>query len=711
MMMAHPASLPFALRSLLSAASPWVMGTLLAPAAAFAQAAPLDATAAEAEIAVIGTRSGYGQSVSETAMKTQTPLRETPQAVSVITRDLMDDQAMRSMADVVRYAPGVTMGQGEGHRDAPTLRGNSSTADFYIDGVRDDVQYYRDLYNAERVEILKGPNALIFGRGGGGGVINRVSKSADSRSRHDATLTAGLHAALRGALDLGGVLGVGPEQTAGRLNLMHEDSESYRDAVTVRRTGVAPVISVPLAGEAEISLAYEYFDDERTVDRGIPSRNGKPLAIRRSAFFGNPDASRSDIDVHTGTAKLELPLTESLALRSVAVFADYGKSYANVHANSPVNARGEVSLQSYNSATRRQNIFNQTDVVLSGATGGIAHKLLIGFDVGNQDTDNQRAANNNAAGTVSIASPTIRTPIVFNPSRSNTFNHVDLTTAGVYAQEQATVLPGLALVAGMRLDRFDLDVNDRRPGSRDFARDDTLFSPRLGAIWTPDGGLLSFYASYSVSHLPQSGDQFASLDATTVALKPERFKNIEAGAKWDLSPGLQATAALYRLRRTNTRSLDPATNLSVLTGAQQSKGAELSLTGALTDAWDVVAGYSLQKVEITRTTIAAPAGRRVSLTPKHSFSFWNHYRLTEALGAGVGVVAQSGMFSSISNAVRLPGFTRVDAALFWQMTPQIKVQVNVENLLDRVYYPTAHNDNNITPGAPLGATIGVSFSF
>jgi catecholate siderophore receptor len=658
------------------------------------------------KVTVTGKRSSYRQSTSSTATKTDTSLQDVPQSVTVISKDLIKDQDMRSMMDVVRYVPGVSMGQGEGHRDAPTLRGNSSTADFFVDGVRDDVQYYRDLYNAERIEILKGPNAMIFGRGGGGGVINRVTERADWTDRREVTVQGGSYDSWRGAVDFGGGLS---ESAAVRLNAFYENSDSYRDYVNVERFGINPTATITLSPETEFRIGYEYFDDHRTVDRGVPSRNGRPLEIRESAFFGNPDQSYADTAVHFVHATLEHEFTPELTLRNHTVYADYDKFYQNVHANSAVNGAGNVSLQAYDSTTLRQNAFNQTDLIWDATTGPIKHRILAGVEFGWQDTDNTRAPNNNTAGTVNIANPTTFVPAVFlGPLQTDNF--VEVALAAVYLQDQIELSEQFQIVAGVRFDSFDLDFDDRRAANADFSRTDELISPRVGAIYKPIEPV-SLYASYAVSYLPQSGDQFGSLDATTTSLDPEEFENIEVGLKWDVLPSLTLTAALYQLDRTNTRAIDPITSLTVLTGEQRSEGFELGLAGAVTDAWSVMAGYAIQNSEITKTTTAAPAGREVPLVPEQTFALWNHYQFTKDFGAGLGVTHQTDMFASISNAVVLPAFTRVDAGVYYTVNETFDLQVNVENLFDETYWSTAHNDNNITPGSPRAVRVTLTSRF
>ena len=290
-------------------------------------------------------------------------------------------------------------------------------------------------------------------------------------------------------------------------------------------------------------------------------------------------------------------------------------------------------------------------------------------------------------------------------------NRVKATVAAAYVQDQIRPAHWLEIVAGLRFDSFDVSVNDVRPNVPTFSRRDKLWSPRLGVILKPQDNL-SIYGSFTRSYLPQSGDQFSSLTNVTEGLKPERFDNYEIGAKWELLDGLLATAAIYQLDRTNTRAVDPNDpSRTVLTGAQRSKGLELGLERSVTSRWLVSAGYALQKAEITKTTTAAPKGRDVPLVPRHSFSIWNRYDFSNSMGVGLGLIARSKSYASLSNAVKLPAYARLDAAFYYELPGGFEAQLNLENLLGANYYPSAHNDNNIGPGAPRTFKASVGYKF
>lgn len=650
------------------------------------------------------------QPVVSSSLKAPTLLQDVPQSVSVIPREVIRDQSMQSMADVVRYIPGITMAQGEGHRDAPVIRGNATTADFYVNGVRDDVQYYRDLYNVDRVEAVKGANALTFGRGGGGGVINRVTKQAEFQPIREISLQGGTFGNKRFSADAGHSF---RDKVAVRLNGMYENSNSFRHEVNVERFGVAPSVTLQLGRSTQVRAGYEYFEDKRTVDRGIPSFNGRPAPAHRSTFFGNPDDSHARAAVHIGSIKLEHQ-AGIWNLRNTTLAGDYDKFYQNVFPGAVNAALTQVSLSGYNNDSVRRNLFNQTDATALVSTGRIRHTILIGSEFGRQRSTNfrQTAFFNGNATTVNVPfdSPLFRTPAAFRQSATDADNVPVTKVAAVYLQDQMELTRHIQFVAGVRYDYFDMDFLNRRT-QETLGASNNLVSPRLGLVVKPVSQV-SLYGSYSVSYLPSSGDQFSSLTATTRTLKPEKFNNYEVGAKMDLTRRLALTAALYRLDRTNTTARDPNNPaLIVQTGSQRTNGFEVSLNGNVTSRWTVMGGYSRQDAFISSATQAAALGAKVAIVPGDNVSLWNHYRLLPRVSVGLGLIHQGEMFAGIDNIVRLPSFTRADGALFFNLTEQVRLQANVENLTDTEYFPTAHSNNNILPGSARALRVGLVARF
>jgi len=682
-----------------------------APAFAAETAAADAVTSADAsadQIVVTGERVPYGVKATSTATKTPTDIRNVPQALTVVTKAQIDDQQLRSVGDLLLFVPGASYNSGEGNRDTLVLRGNSSTADFFVDGVRDDVQYFRDFYNVDRVEVLKGPNAMIFGRGGGGGIVNRVLKRPTFAAARSAQASADNWGARRFTFDLDQPLS---SAVGVRLNGLYENSDSFRRHVDLERYGINPTVALLAGPDTRIDFSYEYFHDGRTADRGVPANGDEPLRGHARDFFGDPDKSFAKADVNLASVAVEHQFGGGLTLKNRTQFGDYGKFYQNIFPAS-FNAGTElVALSGYNNRNDRRSLFSQTDLVWETRLGGIDQTMLFGFELGGERSRNRRmTAMFLGSNLVPVSDPTVDADVVFATSATDANNRVHANVAALYAQDQIRPADWIEIVAGLRFDSFRLHVDDLRDGSR-FSRRDHLWSPRLGLVLKPSNRL-SLYASYSRSYLPQSGDQFSSLTSITEGLKPERFDNYEFGAKLQLPGGLLATAAIYQLDRTNTRASDPLNPArTVLTGAQRSRGLELGLERSINSRWLVSAGYALQKAEISESTAAAPEGREVPLVPRHSFSLWNRYDVSDRLGVGLGVIARSKSYATISNAVKLPGYARVDAALFYELPGGIEAQVNVENLFGAHYFPTANADNNIAPGAPrtLKASLGYRF--
>ncbi|MBV9108615.1 MAG: TonB-dependent receptor, partial [Gemmatimonadetes bacterium] len=464
------------------------------------------------------------------------------------------------------------------------------------------------------------------------------------------------------------------------------------------------------SGRTTLRAGYELFDDHRTVDRGIPSFQGRPSPANVTTFFGNPDVNRARMRVNAATASVE-HAAGWLTIRDRARFADYDKFYQNSYPGAVTADGSKVALSAYNHAIARRNWFNQTDLVATLPTGGVKHTLLLGAEVGRQRTGQVRNTgyfNNTATSfAVPFSAPTVATPITFRQSATDADNRTTATVAAAYLQEQAAVAPWLQLVGGIRYDRFEVSFLNRRNGDR-LGRSDGLWSPRAGVVLKPMEPM-SFYGSLSVSYLPSSGDQFSSLTATTETLEPERFTNREVGAKWDVTPALSLTAAVYRLDRTNTSAPDPADPSKVVqTGAQRTTGVDLGATGNVTRSWQVVGGFASQRARVVSTTSAAKAGAEVPLVPHRTLSLWNRVQVLPALGLGLGIISQGDMFAAIDNTVTLPGFTRADGAVFVRITPSLGAQLNVENLTDRRYYATSQGNNNIMPGATR--TLRISFT-
>lgn len=665
---------------------------------------------------------GYNVKKSSSATKTDTPLINVPQAVTVIPQEVIKDQAVLSIADTIRYVPGVTASQGEGNRDAIVFRGNRTTSDLFIDGLRDDVQVYRDLYNTDRVEVLKGPNGMIFGRGGAGGVLNRVTKKAGWDPVKDISVTYGAWNQKR----VTGDYGVGlTDDVAFRVNAVYEDADSYRDGVNLERFGVSPTLTISPDEKTNIYLSTEYFKDKRIGDRGVPSvanasgEDRRPFKIDdRDQFFGNASLSPNEAETMAFNAIIEHTFANNVKLKNNTRYANYNKFYQNIYANSTV-SNGLLSLSGYRDETDRENLINQTDITIPFSTGDFKHNFLVGAEFMEQDDSNVR-----------LVSPTGITPAtvnVNNPVGTGAFTQLDrdqdtdISSRAVYLQDQIELSPQWQVIGGLRRDIFDTDYTNN-VNNRNVDITDAFWSPRAGLIFKPSNNT-SIYTSYSISYVPRAGDQltgFRGDENNPELFNPEKFINKEVGVKWDINPNLSFTAAAYILERENLIANDPnQAGNSVLIDGQETKGLELSLSGDITDKWSVIGAYTYQDGEITKDqgnpgNINVTKGTELAETPDHTFSLWNKYQINETWAVALGVIGRSEMYAAIpkvGDSTTLPGYTRYDAAIFAKLSDKATLQFNIENLSNKAYAISAHNNNNIIPGAPISGRATLNYSF
>jgi len=667
-----------------------------------------------------GPVDGYRATRSGTFTKTDTPLKDVPASITVVPAQLMKDSAMQSMGDVFRYVPGTLMHQGEGNRDQIILRGTSTTADFYVDGVRDDAQVFRDLYNLERVEVLKGPGGMAFGRGGAGGVVNRVTKKPTFSPIGEASVTIGSWNQFRGTADLGRKVN---DAAAWRLNVMAEDADSFRDGVDLKRWAVNPTVLFSLGARTSVMVGYEHLTDDRTADRGFPSFSGQPFNADPGQFFGNAGQSRAKSYVDSAYAILDHDFGSGWQLKNTFRATNYNKYYQNVYPGGAVNTAGSLTLSAYNNSNDRTNVFNQTDLTKKFVAGGLEHLLLVGVEVGTQDSANLRNTGffGAATGITVPASNPFATATSFRPNGTDANNKVKADIVAAYVQDQLAFSKEWKAIVGLRFDHFKVGVDDRRTlvPQDDESRTDNDFSPRAGLIWQP-AVAQTYYVSYSYAFLP-SAEQLG-LTANTASLDPETAKNYEVGARWDLAKALTLSAALFRTDRNNVRVADPANpGLFVKTGQLRSEGFEIGLQGDVTRNWQVYGGFSNLDARVakpfnsgTTATVATiiPAGNKLALTPEHTFSLWNKLNLGSGWAAGLGLIYQSSSFAAVDNTVTIPSFTRADGAVYYSfLDGRTRLALNVENLFDRKYFPTVDGNNNISPGSPRAARLTLLTSF
>ena len=660
---------------------------------------------------------GYAPALGSTALKGNAALRDVPQAVNVVPQQLLLDQGATSMQDALRKAPGIAFSHGDGQRDQVVIRGFTAISDWFVDGVRDDALYFRDLSDTERIEVIKGPAAVLYGRGSSGGLINRVTKKPDVERRFgEATLGLGSHGYKRLTIDLNAPLD--DDRIAFRLNAARERSDSYRDQQFVDRYSVSPSLAIRFAPQTDLLLQYNQAYDQRVTDFGIPALDGRPVAVPIGTYYGSADARRDDTTtthVRSFTATLNHRFSDTLSLRNTLRHASYELDrYNTLPSGTTDPVRLTVGRSRSFILRDEQGWFNQTDVTWRSIWGGVKQEWLFGAEFGRQDKRAQAVSSPTGFERVAIFRPGGVPPSIPAASfRAASAIPTDSTfqTAALYVQNQITIAPTWKAVLGGRHDVFRQDTSFERVLAP-LERTDRQFSPRAGLIWQPTE-MQSYYLSYSRSFQP-SAENFA-LSAANVRNDPEITVNRELGAKLDLLDGaLNATAAAFELERSGIKNTDPAdVTRQINVGTQRTRGLELTLAGRLPGRWDVSGGYayldgrmvrSLATVNSLQLPVGAPIavqGQVPALTPRHSAFLWAVKELGEGFSAGGGLSYMAERYASLSNRVVLPAYVvadlmaRYDAGA-WGVT------VNLKNATNRTYYVSAHGsvDNLILPGAP-----------
>ena len=646
-----------------------------------------------------------------TALKTPVPIIDVPQTLSIVTDVDIRKQGFRSIGDIVRYTPGVNTSQGEGHRDAVVFRGVRSTADFYLDGVRDDVQYYRSLYNLEQVEILRGPNALLFGRGGTGGIINRVTKKAvldDAFGSFD--MGADTFGAFDFAVDYNVQTG---ENSALRINFHSDTLENHRDFFDGDRYGFNPTLRVQVSPQTTLDLSYEHADHERFIDRGVPTLNGEPVEAFEDIVFGDTATNLQTLRADIYRANISHEFSDTQKGNFVVQYSDFQKLYKNYYA-SGYSGGDTFTADGYLDPTERTNLIMSGNVVSEFQTGAAKHTLLVGAEI--IDTENENYRYNTFFITTEDDNEVfnITRPINFgvNAAGVRTYNDFtadlksstesDIEVTSFYIQDQIDVTDNFKIMLGGRFDSFDITVRDIKNGTSE-SREDEEVSPRAGLIFKPQENL-SLYVSYSESFLPRSGEQFKKLDANAARLDPDVFESTEIGVKWDIRDNLSFTISYFDSEQTQAVRDSDTGEGSEIVGLQVD-GIELELKGQVTDKLYLALGYS----DLDGETAKGGEPREI---PEQTASLWATYEVNDQFGIGLGITHQGE--SNIKNdkpGLILPDYTRVDFAAYYDLADDLSVQLNVENLTDELYFPHSHSTHQASVGEPLNARVSLRKRF
>ncbi len=649
------------------------------------------------------------------SMKPPAPILNVPQTVTIITDEDILDQGFRAIADVVRYVPGVVTTQGEGHRDALVIRGVRTTADFYQDGMRDDVQYYRSLYNVDQLEVLKGPNALLFGRGGTGGLINRVSKKALIGETFTG-LNVGLDSFGAGDFAVDGNLEVN-DSVAFRLNAHSDSLANHRDQYDGQRFGINPTMTFAVDSATMMDLSFEYLDHERYIDRGIPTANGAPVDALNGITFG------TDGNIHTTEASilrgsLVHNYSDSGKINLTVAANDFNKMYQNLYVNGFDGTN--VELKGYNDVTLRET----TTISFSNVNEFDRGTLTVGLDIldtENQNTrfnsyfDNQNSASSGVANSFLATNTSFqidkdgnRTALDYT-SDIKTKADTDLEVTSLYLSGNIDLSDQWIMVLGARYEQVDTSIKKYMvasgrsaltTGSATTSRDDSNVSPRLGVIYKPLNNM-SLYLSYSESFIPKSGEQYKSW-GSNAAFDPDVYENTELGFKYDMESGI-SLAVSYFDQQTVKGQEDGVGGSEVI--GMEIDGFEIGIAGQINEQNSINFG-------LTSVDASASAGTgKVKEVPELTWSLWYTHQANDLFGLSFGAIYQDEQIIKSEGGPLLPDFTRIDMAMTLTPTETDTVRINIENLGDETYYPHSHSTHQVSVGESQNVRISYQKSF
>lgn len=651
--------------------------------------------------------------ISNTATRTSTPVRYVPQAIDSIKTSNVANYGTNDIGDALSGIPNVSS-SADTRFDSLRIRGFDASNDFYLDGIRDDSQYKRDLHNVERVEVLKGPAAVLYGRGSQGGIVNRVSKMPEFGRRSTIEAQAGSED-LR---SLYADLSTDPSENISlRLNMGNMDENSFRDGVSGNRQLFAPSMSWQLTPDLNWLVQYEYSRYNRTPDRGIPGVNGRPADVGRDTTYGN-DHDFIDDKAQSLRSKLTYEINDNWQLRQTLGVFKLDSDFDNTYLTNFDPKTNKVVRQHWQQDLTTRNVYNNIELEGGFDTFGLEHRLLTGVEIGSQRRDPKlyNAATGKTQGAQSVPSLDL-----FNPNRElrhtgsmQVFSdsHTEVESRAVYVQDQLRLNDQWQLLAGLRYDTFDIEsTNQLKNISED--RDSHSTSPRFGIVWTPLQNH-SFYASWSKTFSPVGGGLIGitpGAAGNSNDLSPELTKQKEIGVKSDwLDDRLSTTLAVYDLELYNRRTSDPNDpTLTVMTGLQRSRGIELTATGKLVGNWYMRGGVGVQDTTIEKDNNGLE-GKRVNNVAKHNGSLFLTWKPEMGWYGETGLTLVGQRYADNANTTVLPGYGRWDALVGYRFKDW-DLRAALNNITDREYYASATSQNQIQPGAPRSVVMTGTYSF
>jgi catecholate siderophore receptor len=728
-----------------------------APPLAFAQAQAPSQTQTQTEQTLPEIRvraaqeEGFRTDSTSSATRTETPLRDIPQIINTVPQSVIRSQGATQLTDALRNVPGISYAAAEGGTQANQvfyLRGFPAGGDLFLDGIRDIGEYNRDLFATEAVEVLKGPSSLMFGRGSTGGVINQTSKVADLLPRKELSLTAGSFDQKRLTGDLNVRTG---ESSALRLNLLAEESGSFRYPQDVERIGIAPSARWGIGTRTEVTASYFYLKTNDVTDYGQPTLTPAytgtgffampPVSPRNYYGFANHDATEHETQI--ATLRIDHRVNDAVSVRNTLRWANYQRqveaTIATLRATdangNPVTPATPQSLlmvtRNHDGGRTRDNddrvLINQTEVIWKLDAGGMRHTVLGGLELGREELHRWNYALDANPALAGTQVPTSATPLL-DPdpytqlSYTKTPNvraRAEADTVAVYVQDQLELSRTWKALAGLRWEQYASEARTENYlsgaiATGPFARTDEMLSGRFGLIWQPDERQ-SYYIAAGNSYNPSGelgvyGATGTNLTAVNDDLDPEESRSYEIGSHWDFGAGMTLRAALFRNEKINARMTDPV-GTTVLAGKRRVDGVELQLAGRITRDWDVYGGVAF----MDGTIVTGPAnvqGKTPLGVAEVVGNLWTVYRLGGGWEAGGGVRGSSEAWLNDANTGEVPAYYVFDATLAY-VQPKYEVRLNAYNLADEVYYIGGYQNspNRVLPGAPLSAALTVRFTF
>ncbi|MBT09919.1 MAG: TonB-dependent siderophore receptor [Gammaproteobacteria bacterium] len=496
-----------------------------------------------------------------------------------------------------------------------------------------------------------------------------------------------------------------------RFNIHSDALENHRDHYDGTRFGMNPTVTVALSDKTTVDLSYEYADHERFIDRGIPTINNAPDESLSNIVFGDPDINTTTLEANIMRANVSHRFSENRKGNLAVQSSSFEKMYQNLYASGYDGTL--VTMDGYLDPTERDNFIISGNIVNEVVTGSVTHTILVGAELINTENKNHRYDTNwsttdddnevfdisrpmdftvNAAGVATAVNFT-------NSLKSKTESDISVTS--LFIQDQMDLTDNIKLMIGGRLDSFDITVDDIKNGTSE-SRTDDRFSPRAGLIYKPQESV-SLYMSYSESFLPRSGEQFKKLDATAAKLDPDVFESTEVGVKWAMTDTLSFTAAIFDSEQTKA-TYDNVTGENSEIRGLQVDGMEVELSGQASDKLELAVGYS----SLDGTTSSGGVAREV---PDHTFSLFVKYQVDENFGWALGVTQQGESHIKDNSTLVLPEYTRFDFATYWNVSDDMVLRLNVENLSDELYFPHSHSTHQASVGEPLNARVSLTKRF